>query len=126
MTEDVVVIFPAFEIWGLNRKKPCTILLSDERMIVLKEERGDGRRPFTGLTREIESRGLQAFLRGPHYSLPFDRIRWVQVKPSLMGALLKIQTPGGGYRFRVGRRHSRRLEERLRDVLGERVKRLGE
>ncbi len=126
MKEEVLAIFPAIEIWGLNRKSNCTILLSDQRMIVLKEG-ADSPRLFARITKtQIAKKGLDALLEGHHYSLPFEKIKWVQVRPFITGTLLKVQTPGGGYRFKVGRRSSKKLEEHLRDTLGAKVRRPGE
>jgi hypothetical protein len=123
MTEDVIAIFPASEVWGLNRRWPCTIILSGERMVVLKAERVDGRRPHAGILRaRLQSSDIGEMLQGSHYSLPFERMRWVEAKSSLMGALVKIHTSGGSYRFRLRKRHCRKLERHLRQILGDRVK----
>jgi hypothetical protein len=127
MTEDVLAIFPASEIWGLNRRWPCLILLSDQRLIVLKGERSDGQRSRPRPPRiRLEGERLDEVLTGNHYSLPLERIRRVEVRPSLTSDLLRILTQGGSYRFRLRKRQARRLERHLRELLGDRVRRPGE
>ncbi len=122
MAEDVLGVFPASEVWGLQRKRPCTLLLSQRRLLIL--ERDSSRRPPT--KERVQAEGIEAFERGSHYALPLEEIRWVQIYPSLLGAALKIQTGGRGYRFRLGRGPSQKLERLLREILGRRVRRTGE
>ncbi len=122
MAEDVLGVFPASEIWGLQRKRPCTLLLSQRRLLILK--RDSSRRPPT--KERVQAEGIEAFEKGSHSALSLEEIRWVQVSPSLLGAALKIQTSGRGYRFRLGRGPSQRLERLLREILGRRVRRPGE
>ncbi len=122
MAEDVLGVFPASEVWGLQRKRPCTLLLSQRRLLILKRD-SSRRKP----TKErVQAEGIEAFERGSHYALPLKEIRWVQIYPSLLGAALKIQTGGGGYRFRLRRGPSQKLERLLREILGGRVRRPGE
>lgn len=127
MAEDVIAIFPASEIWGLNRRWPCLILLSDHRLVVVRGERKDGARGrIKPPTIDIQDGDLDEALLGKHYSLPFDRIRWVEVRPAFTSCLMRVQTHGGSYRFRMRRRQALRLEGHLRRVLGDRVRRADE
>ncbi len=122
MAEDVLGVFPASEIWGLQRKRPCTLLLSQRRLLVLRRK-SSGRSP----TKEhILSQGIEALEAASRYTLPLEEIRWVQIYPSLLVSSFKVQTGGGSYRFRVGRAHAPKLEHLLRSILGRRVRRPGE
>ncbi|MFQ5919931.1 MAG: hypothetical protein ACE5I4_07805 [Thermoplasmata archaeon] len=122
MAEDVLGVFPASEVWGLQRKRPCTLLLSQRRLFILKRDSSRN-----NLTKErVQALGIEAFEGGGHYALPLEDIRWVQINPSLLGAGLKIQTGGGGYRFRLSRGPSQRLERLLREILPGKVRRPGE
>ncbi len=124
MTEEVLAILPASEIWGVNRKTPCNIVLTDERMVVIKGERGSrGRRPLPTLRRrDVKVSELDALPKGDHYSLPYERIRWVEFRKFLTATLLKVGTPGGGYRFRLRRRPATRMKRRMKQLLGDLVR----
>ncbi len=122
MAEDVLGVFPASEVWGLQRKRPCTLLLSQRRLLIVK--RDSSRR--TPTKERVQAEGIEAFEGGGNYALPLEEIRWVQIYPSLLGASIKFQTGGGGYRFRLGRGPSQKLERLLREILGRRVRRPGE
>lgn len=124
MAEDVLGVFPASEIWGLNRKRRCTLLLSDQRLLVVAREAAHRLpRPDRGPAQEA---ALAAYQDAARFDLPLEEVRWVQIYPSLLGAQLKIQTPGGAYRFALGRRHCRELETELRDTLDLKVRRPGQ
>ncbi|MFQ6012498.1 MAG: hypothetical protein ACE5LS_02505 [Thermoplasmata archaeon] len=122
MAEDVLGVFPASEIWGLNRKRPCTLLVSERRLLVA--ERDPSRRSPN--KEQVATQGIEAFEDASRFALPLEEVRWVQVHPSLLGSALKVQTRGGSYRFRLGRANSLKLERLLRSVLGRRVRRPGE
>lgn len=119
--EEVLAVIPGFEIWGINHKSPCNIVLSTERMVVVKAPKG----ARLGLPRRNNSPGVDAYLQGDHYSLPFKSIRWVEIRYNPFGALAKMGTPGGSYRFRLRRRPSRRLAEKLKQLLGDKVREPG-
>ncbi len=127
MAEEILAIFPAFEIWGLNRKTRCHIVLSNERIVVVKGERGQtGRMSLPSVTKgKLESAGMDAFLSVNHYSIPYDSVRWVEIRRFLAGSLLKIGTAGGGCRFKLGKRSSLKLGERLKELLGDLVREPG-
>ncbi|MEE9173769.1 MAG: hypothetical protein V3U30_02195, partial [Thermoplasmata archaeon] len=101
--------------------RPCTLLLSQRRLLVLR--RSSGRSPKK---EHVLAQGLEALEAASRYSLPLEEIRWVQIYPSLLGSSVKVQTGGGSYRFRVGRAHAAKLEHLLRSILGHRVRRPGE
>lgn len=122
MTEDVLGVLPASEIWGLNRRRPCTLLLSQNKLVVLA--RGSSRSRLTAA--QVRSAGLEAYEEKGYYSLPLEEVRWVQIYPSLLVSALKVQTGGGSYRFLLGRGNARKLERLLRGILGKRVRRPGE
>ncbi len=122
MAEDVLGVFPASEIWGLQRKRPCTLLVSERRLLVLKRD-GSRRSPTK---EQVANQGPEAWEAASHYALPLEDVRWVQVNPHLLGSSLKVQTGGGSYRFRIGRGSSQKVELLLRSVLGRRVRRPGE
>lgn len=122
MAEEVLGVFSASEIWGLNRKRPCTLLLSDGRLLVLLDAEAGGR---PRVRNAANAQGMDALADRAEYELALDRVRWVQLYPGLLSTLMKIQTAGGSYRFKVGRFASGRLEDRLRG-LGLKVRRPGE
>lgn len=116
MPEEILACFPGFELWGLNRKTPCIIALSDRRIIVVKaEERA-------ALPRVTESTTVGDLVRGNHYSLPYETIRYLQSRAQFTGILFKLYTTGGGYRFRLRKKVSEELEGRLRDLLGDKLR----
>lgn len=115
MAEGVLGVFPASEIWGLDRRRPCTVVLSDRRLLVLRH----GPREARALRTRLEVEGLAPAEGAAAYALPLEDVRWVQVYPSLLGDLVKVGTAGGSYRFRLRRRYTRRLEDRLRAILGD-------
>ncbi|MFQ5986840.1 MAG: hypothetical protein ACE5KQ_05725 [Thermoplasmata archaeon] len=122
MAEDVLGVFPASEVWGLQRKRRCTLLVSQRRLLVMKRDSARG--PPT--KQRDSAQGLETYEAASHYALPLEEVRWVQVNPSLLGADLKVQTGGGSYRFRLGRANSLKLERLLRSILRGRVRRPGE
>ncbi len=122
MAEDVLGVFPALEIWGLQRKRPCTLLLSQRRLLVLKRNLSGG----SPTKEHVLAQGIETFEAASRYTLPLEEIRWVQIYPSFLGSSVKVQTGGGSYRFRVGRAHAPKLEHLLRSLLGRRVRRPGE
>ncbi len=121
MTEEVLAIFPAFEIWGINRKTPCSIVLSDERIVVMKGK--SGRRSLPRVRKdELKSSGIDLVLQGNYYSIPHKNIRWVKIRRFLTGTLLKIGTAGGGYRFKLRKGPSEKLKRRLEELAGSLVR----
>lgn len=117
MPEEILASYPGFELWGLNRKTPCVIALSDHRLIVAKAE---GR---SDLPEVKPSTKVDDLLRENHYSLPFETIRYLDSRIQLGGVLFKLYTTGGSYRFRLKRKVSQELETRLREILGDRLTR---
>jgi hypothetical protein len=122
MEEEVLGVYPASEIWGLQRKRPCTLLVSQQRLFILK--RASSRNTLT--KERVQAQGIDTFEGGSYYTLPLEDIRWVQINPTLLGANVKIQTGGGSYRFRLGRGPSQALERLLRATLSGKVRRPGE
>ncbi len=118
--EEILGVYPASEIWGINRKAPCHIVVSDERLAVVK---GGSRRRSRRLMRSaLGDDGIEQVMEAAHYTLPYGSVRWVDLRHFLTHSLLKIGTPGGTYRFRVGRRTARRIRGPLRDLLGDLVR----
>ncbi len=117
MPEEIIASFRGYELWGLNRKTPCVIAMSDRRLIVAKAE-GRGELPEVTPSTKVDD-----LLQEGHYSLPFETVRYLDSRTQLGGVLFKLYTTGGSYRFRLKRRVSQELETHLREVLGERLTR---
>lgn len=115
MPEEILASFSGYELWGLNRKTPCVIALSDRRLIVAKAEDREG------LPRVTPSTMVDDLLQGNHFSLPFETIRYLSSRVQLGWVLFKVYTTGGSYRFRLKRKVSQELETSLREMLGDRL-----
>lgn len=116
MPEEVRASFLGAEIWGLQRRTPCLIVLTDQRLIIVK---GSAEK---ALPKVAPDSSVEALLERPHYSLTYETIRYVDNRIQLTWSLFKIYTTGGGYRFRLKKRTAAALQERLREVLGARFK----
>ncbi len=60
-------------------------------------------------------------LRGSHYSLPYETVRYLEGRGQLGWVLFKLYTTGGSYRFRLKKRVSEELEQHLREILGDKL-----
>lgn len=116
MAEAVQASFMGAEIWGLQRRTPCIIVLTDRRLIVVK---GTSRK---ALPRVALGAPADDLLHHSHYSLTYETVRYIEQRRQVGWTLFKLYTTGGGYRFRLTKRTAAALEEGLRAVLGPRLK----